>query len=48
MNVNRVGAGRQKVGHTIERVPGRQSRLDDFPLTAPGGGTFEHQANTAT
>jgi len=48
MNLNRVDVGEQMVGHRLERGPGRQRRLDNFPLTAPGGGTFNHQANMAT
>ena len=35
MNMNRVDAGEQMAGQTMERGPGRQRRLDNFPLTAP-------------
>jgi len=48
MNMNRADAGELKVGHTSERGPSRQRRLDVFPLTAPGGGTFNHHTNMAT
>ena len=48
MNMNRVDVGEQMVGQTTERGPRRQRRLDDFPLTAPGSGTFNHQANIVT
>jgi len=48
MNTNRVDVGEQTVGQMMERGPGRQRRLDEFPLTAPGGYTFNHQSNMVT
>src|SRR5882724_9479531 len=44
---SRVGTRWQMEEHATVRVASRQSRLDNFPLTAPGGIAHGPQANKA-
>ena len=45
MNVIRAATGGQTMEQATVRVASRQSRLDDYPLTALGGTTYDNLAN---
>ena len=45
--LNRAGAtnGAQATDQVTVRVASRQSRIDEYPLTAPGGTTLDNPAS---
>ena len=45
VNANWVATGGQTVEQVTVRVSSRQSRLDNYLLTTPGGTTYDYQAN---